>query len=92
MEDDKTAFFYNKDLDQLAKYFVGSGIRYRENIIIPRILGPVQIKSREEKMIEATMESCVFKSGVSCVLGKYLSTIFSWILRKKIVIYAMTLN
>ncbi len=59
------------DLDALAKYFVGNNARYRENIIIPRSLAPVYIKSREEKLIESTMESCVFKSVVSCALGEF---------------------
>lgn len=57
------------DLDTLARYFVGNNTRYRDNIIIPRTLGPVYIKSKEEKMIEAAMESCVFKSIMSCTLG-----------------------
>lgn len=43
--------------------------RYRENIIIPHNLGPVQIKTNEEKLIEATVESCFFKSFMACVLG-----------------------
>ncbi|KAG7212198.1 hypothetical protein KM043_012538 [Ampulex compressa] len=43
--------------------------RFRDNIIIPRAAGPVKIKTNEEKMIESVMESCVFKSIMSCVLG-----------------------
>lgn len=61
------------DLDTLAKYFVGNKNRYRENIVIPRTLGPVHIKTYEEKMIETVMESCVFKSTVSLALGQYFS-------------------
>lgn len=30
------------------------------------------IKTNEEKMIEATLESCFFKSFMACVLGKSL--------------------
>ncbi|KAJ2942914.1 hypothetical protein O0L34_g15102 [Tuta absoluta] len=62
-------FSENNDYEALAKYLVGNTYRYRENIIIPRILGPVIIKSNEEKMIEATVESCTFKSITSCVIG-----------------------
>ena len=43
--------------------------RARENIIIPRTVGPVQIKTNEEKTMDAVLESCFFKAGMSCVLG-----------------------
>lgn len=43
--------------------------RYRENIVIPRTQGPVQIQPNEEKMMESIMESCAFKSFMSCVIG-----------------------
>lgn len=56
-------------LDTLLKYFVGNTTRYRNNIIIPRTLSPVYIKTKEEKIIEAAMESCIFKSIMSCTLG-----------------------
>lgn len=65
-------FMTSNDYDSLAKYLVGNNQRFRENIIIPRILGPVVIKTNEEKMIEATVESCPFKSLTSCIIGKYL--------------------
>lgn len=42
---------------------------YRENIIIPKMYGAVQIKTNEEKLVEAAFESCAFKSLMSCVLG-----------------------
>lgn len=53
----------------LTKYFVGNNYRYRENIIIPKTLGPVRIKTNEEKAVEAVFESCPFKSLMSCVIG-----------------------
>ncbi|CAH1118538.1 unnamed protein product [Phaedon cochleariae] len=53
----------------LTKYFVGNNFRYRENIIIPKSVGPVQIKTNEEKMVESFFESCFFKSFMSCVVG-----------------------
>lgn len=59
----------------LMKYFVGNNYRYRENIIIPKTLGPVQIKTEEEKMVEAMFESCPFKSLMSCVIGNTTTTI-----------------
>lgn len=66
-------FCEKSDYDSLAKYLVGNMTRYRENIIIPRVLGPIVIKTNEEKMIEATVESCPFKSITSCIIGEYLS-------------------
>jgi len=70
-EIDKRVFFTNEEWDKLAVYMIGNNTRYRENIIIPRMMGPVKIKTREEKMIEAAMESCAFKTVTSCVLGKF---------------------
>jgi import inner membrane translocase subunit TIM22 len=69
-ESDKRVFFTNEEWDRLALYLIGNNTRYRENIIIPRIMGPVKIKTREEKMVEAAFESCAFKTVMSCVLGK----------------------
>ncbi|CAO1441661.1 unnamed protein product [Diamesa serratosioi] len=65
----KTIFFENTDLDQMARHFIGNNQRARENIIIPRSVGPIQIKTDEEKTMDAVMESCVFKSVMSCVIG-----------------------
>uniref|UniRef100_U5EJS0 Mitochondrial import inner membrane translocase subunit TIM22 n=1 Tax=Corethrella appendiculata TaxID=1370023 RepID=U5EJS0_9DIPT len=62
-------FHDNPDLDSVAKHFIGNNYRFRENIIIPRTYGPVQIKTNEEKMMEAAFDSCAFKSLMSCVLG-----------------------
>lgn len=53
----------------LTNYFVGNNYRYRENIIIPKNLGPVAIKTDEEKMVEAFFESCPFKTVMSGVIG-----------------------
>lgn len=65
-------FMKTNDYDSLAKYLVGNNQRFRENILIPRILGPIIIKTNEEKMIEATVESCPFKSLTSCIIGNCL--------------------
>lgn len=59
----------NMSLDVLAHYFLDTSQRYRENIIIPKHLGPVSIKSDEEKMVENFFESCSFKTIMSCVIG-----------------------
>jgi import inner membrane translocase subunit TIM22 len=69
-EGDKRVFFTNEEWDRLAVHLIGNNTRYRENIIIPRMMGPVKIKTREEKMVEAAFESCAFKTVMSCVLGK----------------------
>ncbi|XP_026755039.2 mitochondrial import inner membrane translocase subunit Tim22 [Galleria mellonella] len=69
VDPDLQKFADDNDYDSLAKYLVGNYSRFRENIIIPRFLGPVIIKTNEEKMIEATVESCPFKSITSCIIG-----------------------
>lgn len=69
---DLIKFMEQTDYDSLTKYMVGNQRRWRDNIIIPRILGPVVIKTNEEKMIEAAVESCPFRSLTSCVVGKFI--------------------
>ena len=56
--------------DRIMLNIIGNQQRFRENIVIPRILGQVHIKSNDEKRIEMVMESCAFKSFMSCVIGK----------------------
>ncbi|KAG4067643.1 hypothetical protein HA402_005415 [Bradysia odoriphaga] len=65
---ERNVFFENSELDSLARHFVNMQ-RYRENIIIPKNLGPVAIKTSEEKMVESFFESCFFKSFMACVMG-----------------------
>lgn len=43
--------------------------RVRENIVIPRTQGPVNIRTTEEKTLDNIMESCFFKSFMSLVIG-----------------------
>lgn len=62
-------FMLDEEWDKIAIHLVGTQQRFRENIIIPRALGGGYIKSNEEKTIERFMESCAFKSIMSCVLG-----------------------
>ena len=61
--------FTPQEMDSLIKYFVGNNYRYRDNIIIPRTVGPVQIPTPDEKRVAAFFESCAFKASLSCVLG-----------------------
>lgn len=58
--------------EKITAYLVGTQQRFRENIIIPRTVGPVQIKTNEEKRIERVMESCAFKSLCSCCIGMFI--------------------
>ena len=44
--------FTPKEMSSLIRHLVGNNYRYREQIIIPRTLGPVQIKSIDEKRVE----------------------------------------
>lgn len=47
--------------------------RYREAIIIPKNMGPVAIKTSEEKLVETMFESCAFKSFMACTMGTSLT-------------------
>lgn len=58
------------DFEKIAQSLIFTRDKYRENIIIPRLLGPVQIKTKEENAIETVFESCAFKSFMSCVIGE----------------------
>ncbi|XP_014250899.1 mitochondrial import inner membrane translocase subunit Tim22 [Cimex lectularius] len=53
----------------LQKYFLSGLRRPRDNMIIPSAIGRVDIKTNEEKQMEAALESCAFKTALSCVLG-----------------------
>ncbi|XP_057319349.1 mitochondrial import inner membrane translocase subunit Tim22 [Microplitis mediator] len=68
-EKDKRVFINDPVWDQVAVYFISNHQRIRDNIIIPRGAAPVHIKTNEEKAVETAMESCLFKSAMSCVLG-----------------------
>lgn len=65
----RPVFINDPFFDRVAQYFVGNNQRYRENIVIPKMMGPVQIKTNEQKMVESVFESCAFKTTMSCVLG-----------------------
>lgn len=61
--------FTPQEFDALTRYFVGNLSHYRENLIIPRSVGPIQIKSDQQKQVEAFFESCAFKAIVATVGG-----------------------
>lgn len=74
------------ELDKIVLSLIGDQQRFRENIIIPRMLGPVQIKTIEEKRIDSIMESCAFKSVMSCVIGMPLHCTPSYMKNSKQII------
>lgn len=67
----KKPLFTPQEIDQIAKFLVLNQRRERENMIIPRSFTPTVIKSKEEKLVEATFESCPFKSVLSLVAGEW---------------------
>lgn len=69
-ESERRVFINHPEWDKIAVYLIGTQQRFRDNIIIPRMMGPVYIKSNDEKLVERVMESCGFKSLMSCVIGK----------------------
>ena len=73
MDQPPSSTFTPKEMDSLLKHFVGNVYRYRENVIIPRTVGPIEIKSVDQKRIEAVYESCVTKAFISTVLGKLIT-------------------
>ncbi|CAD6207963.1 GSCOCG00003221001-RA-CDS [Cotesia congregata] len=68
-EEDQRIFLSDPTWDKIAVYFTTNHQRYRENIVIPRGPAPVHIVTNEEKAMQTFMESCVFKSIFSGVLG-----------------------
>ncbi|XP_071522503.1 mitochondrial import inner membrane translocase subunit Tim22 isoform X2 [Panulirus ornatus] len=65
----RPTLFTAKEIDQIARFLVGNQRRERENLIIPRSFTPTVIKTREEKAVEATFESCPFKAVLSLLAG-----------------------
>jgi import inner membrane translocase subunit TIM22 len=59
-----------KEFNQVLMALVTNDSRYQNLIQIPRHHGPIVNKQNEQKLIEASFESCVFKTVMSCVLGK----------------------
>ena len=73
---DRKISFTNEEFEKIAQNLIFTKEKYRENIVIPRLLGPVQVKTKEENAIETAFESCAFKSFMSCVIGKKITLIF----------------
>ncbi|XP_076333578.1 mitochondrial import inner membrane translocase subunit Tim22 [Tachypleus tridentatus] len=59
----------NISLSELTNILIGPNKKPRENLIIPTGIGPHRFKTKEEVMVEAAFESCMFKTVMSCVLG-----------------------
>lgn len=60
----------NQEFSGILRLLLIDKQRIRSNVLIPTGLVPQKIKTKEESMIEATFESCTFKTLMSCVLGK----------------------
>jgi len=60
--------------------------RIRAGLVVPKAFGAGGLKSREEKWIEATFESCIFKTMLSCVMGKFTPIFLFFILWCKVVV------
>jgi len=58
-----------KQFNDVLMALVTNGARYQNQIIVPRHHGPIAKKATEQKLIEASFESCIFKTLMSCVLG-----------------------
>ena len=61
--------FTPAEFEQVSKYLIGSQIRPYPNVIVPQSNGPARVQPKEELMMVNVMESCVFKSVMSFVVG-----------------------
>lgn len=61
--------FTQEEFEKIAQHLIFKRDKFRENILIPKLPGPVQIHTKEENMIETAVESCAFKSITSCIIG-----------------------
>lgn len=68
-DESKKVFLNDAELDNIALFLIGNHRRFRDNIIIPRMLGPVEIKTNEDKRMERIGETCIFKGFSSSVMG-----------------------
>ncbi|KAF7987453.1 hypothetical protein HCN44_003215 [Aphidius gifuensis] len=75
-DSERRVFLNDPTLDKIAVHLIGNQARFRDNIIIPRGPIPVYIKTNQEKQMEMVMESCLFKSVMSCVMGFGLGAAF----------------
>ncbi|XP_054166797.1 mitochondrial import inner membrane translocase subunit Tim22-like [Oppia nitens] len=63
-DDHKTIMF-----SELRDALIGPNRIRSNNMLIPVTLGGQTFKTRDELMIERAVESCTFKTGLSCVMG-----------------------
>ena len=69
-EEVKKTMLGDEKMDNVALNIIGWRHRHRENMVIPRLFGPPEIKTNEEKMLQRIGESCPFKACLSGVIGK----------------------
>ncbi|CAG0892615.1 unnamed protein product [Cyprideis torosa] len=59
----------------LARYLLEWNKRYRDNLVVPTMIGGMPFKTKEERMMEAALESCAFKTVMSTVIGYALGAV-----------------
>jgi len=59
----------DKDFHDILMALLSNDPKYKQSLVVPRTLGPIAMKTREEKLVEAGFDSCAFKAVMSCVLG-----------------------
>lgn len=69
IEKPREMVFSPSEFEQVSKYLIGSQIRPYPNVIVPQSNGPARVQPKEELMIQNVIESCVFKSAMSFVVG-----------------------
>lgn len=68
-ESEKKIFMKDGDWEKIALYLVGNQQRFGDNIIIPRTVGPVRIKTIDEKRMDSITESCTVTCIYSSCIG-----------------------
>ena len=54
---------------ELRDALIGPNKRRSGNLMVPMTLGGQTFKTNEERMVERAVESCAFKTTLSCVMG-----------------------
>jgi len=66
MAETKEEVFTPSEFEQVSKYLIGSQIRPMASVFVPQ---GTRIQSKDELLMHNVMESCVFKSVMSFVVG-----------------------
>lgn len=65
-----TSSFTEQEFNQITAHLISPyNTRLATTLFVPQVRGPTRIQGKEELMMTSVMESCVFKSTMSFVVG-----------------------